>query len=258
MHTTVLEAGELARSVRHAIARVRGVEVVLCPPFVSLTTVAKVLQWSSLKVGAQNVHHESRGAYTGEVSLDMLKGFCHYVIVGHSERRRHFGESDALLNSKVRAVVAAGMHPILCVGEEMEQRKAARADDVIRQQVRGALQSVLRPDGLVIAYEPVWAIGSGQTPTGKEAAAVAALVRDTLAQLYDAAFAQSVRVVYGGSVSGANIGVFVREPEIDGALVGGASLKPEDFARIVKETARLRGGNVDATARRGGRAQQPR
>lgn len=255
MHTTVLEAGELSRSIRQALARVRGVEVVLCPPFISLTVVAKTLQWSSLKVGAQNVHHEAKGAYTGEVALEMLKGICQYVIVGHSERRRHFGESDALLNSKVRAIVAAGMHPILCVGEEMEHRKAGRTDDVIRQQVRGALQGVLRPDGLVVAYEPVWAIGSGQTPTGKEAASVATLVRETLAQLYDPAFAQATRVLYGGSVTGANIGAFVREPEIDGALVGGSSLKSDDFAHIVKETARLRGGKVDATpaARRGPR-----
>ncbi len=249
MHTTPAEAGELARAIA-ARTRVSGVTRVICPPFVSLAIVGGALAEldPDVGIGAQNVHHELQGAYTGEVSATMLAGLASWVIIGHSERRRDAGETDELIARKLRRAVDAGLRPILCVGEQLADREAGREGDVVRSQLRGALAELdpaaMVAIGLVIAYEPVWAIGTGRTATGADAAAMAGLIRETLADLGFPQRAESTPVLYGGSVTSAAIGEFMAEPSIDGALVGGASLKPDEMAGIVARagvTAAARG-----------------
>jgi triosephosphate isomerase len=249
MHTTPADAGELARSIA-ARTRVAGVTRVICPPFVSLAAVGEALSEldRDVGIGAQNVHHELQGAYTGEVSAGMLAGLASWVIVGHSERRRDAGETDELIGRKLTRAVDAGLRPILCVGEQLHEREAGLEREVVRRQVRGALgdgdPSRLVAAGLVIAYEPVWAIGTGRTATGADAAAMATAIRATLAELGFPEGGESIPVLYGGSVTSAAIDEFMAEPAIDGALVGGASLKPDEMAGIVARagvTAAARG-----------------
>ncbi|MBI4198872.1 MAG: triose-phosphate isomerase [Chloroflexi bacterium] len=239
MHTTLAEAVALARAIRRALARVQGVEVVLCPPFVSLAAVARAVRGSALRVGAQNMHHQEKGAFTGEISPTMLSGLCQYVILGHSERRRHFGETDDLVNRKVLKAVEHGLRPILCVGESLEERQQGRAEGVVSQSLLACLKGIGAPGGLAIAYEPVWAIGTGVPATGEQAQLMAALVRRVLADRYGREAAQ-IPVLYGGSVTPTNTQEFVVQPDIDGALVGGASLDAESFAQIVRLTAQVR------------------
>ena len=249
MHTTPADAGELARTIA-ARTRVDGVTRVICPPFVSLAAVGEALAEADpdVAIGAQNVHHELQGAYTGEVSAPMLAGLASWVIVGHSERRRDAGETDALIGRKLARAVDAGLRPILCVGEQLEEREAHRERAVVRRQLEGALGDLeprrLLGAGLVIAYEPVWAIGTGRTATGGDAGAMATEIRATLVELGFPDGADPVPVLYGGSVTSAAIGEFMAEPAIDGALVGGASLKPDEMAGIVARagvTAAARG-----------------
>jgi triosephosphate isomerase (TIM) len=214
-------------------------EVVVCPPFVSLRSVQTVIQSDGLPIGlgAQNCHPEDEGAFTGEVSVPMLSRLdVTYVIAGHSERRALFGESDAVVNAKVRAIQRHGLRPILCVGESLEEREAGRAVEVVVEQLRGSLEgsAVGDPEALVVAYEPVWAIGTGRTATPEDAQEMCAAVRSELASLYDQATADGVRVQYGGSVKPGNVKTLMSQPDIDGALVGGASLSSEDFALIVR------------------------
>jgi triosephosphate isomerase (TIM) len=214
-------------------------EVVVCPPFVSLRSVQTVLQSDDLPIGlgAQNCHAEDEGAFTGEVSVPMLARLdVTYVIAGHSERRALFGESDAVVNAKVRAIQRHGLRPILCVGESLEEREAGRAVEVVVEQLRGSLDGIPidDPEALVVAYEPVWAIGTGRTATPEDAQEMCAAVRTELASLYDQATADGVRVQYGGSVKPGNVKSLMSQPDIDGALVGGASLSSEDFALIVR------------------------
>jgi triosephosphate isomerase (TIM) len=214
-------------------------EVVVCPPFVSLRSVQTVLQSDDLPIGlgAQNCHPEDEGAFTGEVSVPMLARLdVTYVIAGHSERRALFGESDAVVNAKVRAIQRHGLRPILCVGESLEEREAGRAVEVVVEQLRGSLDGIPidDPEALVVAYEPVWAIGTGRTATPEDAQEMCAAVRTELASLYDQATADGVRVQYGGSVKPGNVKSLMSQPDIDGALVGGASLSSEDFALIVR------------------------
>ncbi len=248
MHTTPADAGELARVIASR-TRAAGVTRVICPPFVALATVRDALAETNpdVGVGAQNVHHELTGAYTGEVAAPMLAGLATWVIVGHSERRRDAGETDALIGRKLGRAVEAGLRPILCVGEHLAERTAGRATEVVETQIRGALADH-DPDeigpGLVIAYEPVWAIGTGHTATGADAAAIADAIRTSLDGLGWGDRSTTVPVLYGGSVTSANIAEFLAEPAIDGALVGGASLKPDEMAGIVARagiTARARG-----------------
>ena len=249
MHTTPAEAGELAATIARR-TNVADVVRVLCPPFVSLAAVGDALAAEpgagAVAVGAQNVHHETTGPYTGEVSAHMLQGLASWVIVGHSERRRDAGETDELISRKVQRALDAGLRVILCVGEQLEDREAGHADDVVRTQVRGCLDAVdvaeIAPL-LTIAYEPVWAIGTGRNAQGSDAAAMAAVIRTTLAALGFDDRGEGIPVLYGGSVSSSNIGEFMDEPSIDGALVGGASLKPDEMAGIVARaglTARAR------------------
>jgi len=249
MHTTPADAGALARSIAGR-TRVAGVIRVICPPFVCLATVGDALAESEadVAVGAQNVHHELQGAYTGEVSAAMLAGLATWVIIGHSERRRDAGETDELIGRKLGRAVEAGLRPILCVGEQLDEREEGRQTDVVRRQLRGALGDLepgrLITAGLVIAYEPVWAIGTGRTASGADAAAMAGAIRETLGALGFPDGGETIPVLYGGSVTSAAIGEFMAEPSIDGALVGGASLKPDEMAGIVARagvTAAARG-----------------
>ena len=249
MHTTPADAGDLATTIA-ARTRVDGVTRVICPPFVSLAVVRDALAASDpdVGVGAQNVHHELQGAYTGEIAAPMLVGLASWVIVGHSERRRDAAETDELIGRKLGRAVDAGLRPILCVGERLEEREAGSQDAVVHRQLAGALAghdpAVLQAGGMVIAYEPVWAIGTGRNASGRDAAAMSTAIRDVLARLGWETTAADVPILYGGSVTSANIGEFLAEPSIDGALVGGASLKPDEMAGIVARaglTAAARG-----------------
>ena len=240
MNTTVDEAVALVRDMLGGLEDIGGVEKVVCPPFVSLAEVKPVLEKSSVKLGAQNLHFEEKGAYTGEVSPVMLAHMCEYVIVGHSERRQYFGETDEIVNRKVKAALKFNLKPIMCVGETLGENEAGKTEEVVTRQVKKGLAGIDKAIGLVIAYEPIWAIGTGKAATGKQANATIGLIRRTVGELYGADVAQGLRIQYGGSVTGANIVEFISQPEIDGGLVGGASLKAADFVSIVEQTAKTK------------------
>jgi len=243
MHKTLGEAVTLVETMRASLDQIESVESVVCPPFVALSAVAAVLQSSRVRVGAQNMHWAEQGAYTGEIAPAMLAGLCQYVILGHSERRGHFGETDEGVNRKGKAALAHGLVPIICVGETEAQYDAGQTDSVVRHQVAAALEGLAADQvrSLVIAYEPVWAIGTGRAATGEAAnRVIGRIVRGTIADLYDEGTAQAVRMQYGGSTQAANIAEFMQQPDIDGALVGGASLQAESFVEMVRITARLR------------------
>ncbi len=235
MNTTISEAVTLAKSLREKIDKVENVEKVLCPPFISLMAVEKVVEESSLKLGAQNMHFEEKGAYTGEISPLMLKGLCEFVILGHSERRNYFGETDEIVNKKVKTTLEFGLKPILCVGERLEENEAGKTVEVINRQIREGLRDIENPQGLVVAYEPVWAIGTGKAANGTQANETIVLIRNLLTEIYDREFAQKTRILYGGSITSANIEEFTSFADIDGALVGGASLKVDEFSGIVEK-----------------------
>jgi triosephosphate isomerase len=237
MNNTLAETSALVKEMREGLERITGVETVLCPPFLSLPLVKELLLDSSIKVGAQNMHFEERGAYTGEISSLMLSGICEYVILGHSERRKYFGETDEIVNDKIRAALTVGLTPILCVGERLDQKEAGKTEKVVTRQVRGALNGIESLIGMVIAYEPVWAIGTGRAETGEGANAIIAIIRNTVARLYGEGTSRETRILYGGSVTADNIAEYAKLSEIDGALVGGASLKAKEFLTIVARTA---------------------
>ena len=235
MNTSLASAQALATGIKEAgLDGVANVEKVLCPPFVFLPAVAEIVAGTSLKVGAQDVFWEESGAFTGEVSTGMLKDFCTHVIIGHSERRAMFGDSDENVAKKLAAVIAAGLTPILCVGETGQERNAGSTQDVLRRQVETALRDVDFPATGVIAYEPVWAIGTGVAATPQDANEAIGFVRSELATRKDQATADAVRILYGGSVSPSNIAEIVGQPEVDGGLVGGASLNAGSFADMVR------------------------
>jgi len=243
MNKSVDEALDLVRGLRRLVLDVEGVEIVVCPPFVALTAVADALKGTKIKVGAQNMHWEEKGAFTGEVSPQMLQGVCGYVIIGHSERRQHFGETDESVNRKVKSALAHGLTPIMAVGENLAQNEAGETDRVVSAQVRRGLEGIAAEHArdIVIAYEPIWAIGTGKAATAAGANSVVSLsIRGPLAEMYGEAVAQTIRVQYGGSVTPANIAEFMTMPDLDGGLVGGASLKANDFAEIVKVTAEVK------------------
>jgi len=245
MYKTVPEAIEHARQMRLGLGRVQGVEKVLCPPFVALLPVSEVLQATDIGLGAQNMHWEDQGAFTGEVSPLMLQGLCQFVILGHSERRAYFGETDEGVNRKVKAALAHGLTPIICVGENLEQYEADQTQEWVSGQVRAAFEGLTAEQArqVVLAYEPIWAIGTGRAATPAGANAVIGLtIRGTLTDLYDEATAQTIRVQYGGSVKAANIAAFMAQPDIDGALVGGASLKGDEFVDLVRIAAGAKRG----------------
>ena len=240
MNTTATEAEQLVLEMLDKLDRIKGVEKVLCPPFVSLVAINMMLRESSIKLGAQNMHFETAGAYTGEISPVMLSELCEFVILGHSERRWYFGETDEIVNKKVKAALANKLQPILCVGERLAEKEAGKTEEVINRQVTAALKGIEPASNLVIAYEPVWAIGTGKAASGEQAAATIQFIRDVLAKLWNKSIAQDLRILYGGSVTSANIAEFISHPEIDGALVGGASLKSEEFVSIVEQTAEIK------------------
>lgn len=244
MNKTIAEARALVLAMRDDLARLAAsgrVQIVLCPPFIALPEVAALVKDTPLRVGAQNMFWEVKGAFTGEIAPPMLNEVCDYVILGHSERRQYFGETDAGVNKKVRAALAHRLTPIVCVGENLEQNESGQTAAVVRAQVRAAFDGLARDDArrIVIAYEPVWAIGTGRAASGAGAnAVIAATIRGTLAELYDEETAQAIRVQYGGSVTPKNSAEFFAQPEIDGALVGGASLVATDFVAICQAAVR--------------------
>jgi len=237
MNMTTAEAAALVTALKADLANFREVEVVVCPPFTALCTVSELVQGTHLDLGAQNMHWEKSGAYTGEICAGMLRElYCHYVILGHSERRQYFGETDAIVNRKAKAALASSLHPIICVGETLQERESGRTNDVVGKQVRGSLAG-LSPRQLVetvIAYEPVWAIGTGKTASPAQAQEVHAFIRSVLADMADDAVAQSVRIQYGGSVKASNAAELFSLPDIDGGLIGGAALEARSFIDIVK------------------------
>lgn len=233
MNKTPSEAAELAE----AIAKIKGkCEIVICPPFVDLFYARRAIEGSGVKLGAQNCHWKENGAFTGEVSADMLLEVgCEYVIIGHSERRQYFGETDETVNLRTAAALAKGLKVILCVGESKDEREAGVTEQVIEKQIREDLKGFTAEDmaNVVIAYEPIWAIGTGLTATSAQAEEVCAFIRSLLAGLFGKETAEETTIQYGGSMKASNAAELLSMPDIDGGLIGGASLKPEEFAAIV-------------------------
>jgi len=237
MNKTVEEALDLVRQLKASIPNIEEVEVAVAPPFTALYAVSQELKGSSIRLAAQNLFYEEKGAFTGEVSPLMLKEIgCQYVIIGHSERRQFFGETDETVNLKIKAALAQGLKPIFCVGETLKERVEGKTFSVIERQAEGGLQGLGEEEmnNIVIAYEPVWAIGTGRTATPEQAEEVHHFIRERLEKLYLREIAEGVRIQYGGSVTPENIKGLMSQENIDGALVGGASLKPESFSKIVR------------------------
>ncbi len=235
MNKTPAEAVELVKGLIPLVKDAK-CDVVVCPTAVCLSAVAEVIKGTNIKLGAQNVHFAEKGAYTGELSADMLKAVgCEYVIVGHSERRQYFGETDKTVNLRATAAVKAGLTAIICVGEMKDERVDGYTDIIVTYQTKMALKGLTAEelDHVVIAYEPVWAIGTGLTATDEQANETIGVIRKAIAEVYGDDVAQKVRIQYGGSMKGSNVKGLMAQPEIDGGLIGGASLKAEDFAQVV-------------------------
>ena len=240
MNTTLMEAVDLVNEMKKPLARFDNVDKIICPPFISIAVISEILMDSSIKVGAQDMYFKEKGAFTGEISPAMLIDICEYVIIGHSERRQYFGETDETVNKKIRAALDAGLKPIICVGENLEQNKAGETANIVTGQMKRALDDINYSPSIVIAYEPIWAIGTGMAATGTDANATIKIIRNTIAEVYNGRAAQDMRILYGGSVTAANIGEFIKQPEIDGGLVGGASLKAAEFISMVEQAASIR------------------
>src|SRR5262249_44193260 len=240
MNTTIAEGLALVDEMLPRLQALDAVERVVCPPFVSLSSIAERLRGTDVGVGAQNMHPESKGAFTGEVAPAMLEGLVSYVIIGHSERRQYFCEDDAFVNRKVQAALGVGLVPIVCVGETLEQNERDETEAVVTGQVRAALDEVQHVSGVVIAYEPIWAIGTGRAATPDGANETIGLIRRTIGTVAGEQTAGGVRIQYGGSVTPENFAAFIAQPDIDGALVGGASLKADSFVEIVRLAAAAR------------------
>lgn len=240
MNTTLMEAVDLINEMKKPLDRFDNVDKVVCPPFISIAVISEILMDSSIKVGAQNMYFKEKGAFTGETSPTMLVNICEYVIIGHSERRQYFHETDETVNKKVRAALDADLKPIICIGENLEQNKAGETEKIVTGQIKRALDDISYSPSIVIAYEPIWAIGTGIAATGKDANATIKIIRNTIADIYNGKAAQDMRILYGGSVTAANIGEFIKQPEIDGGLVGGASLKSAEFISMVEQAASIR------------------
>jgi triosephosphate isomerase len=238
MNTTISEAVSLVSAMQKELDDIEGVEKLVCPPFISLKAVSELLVKSSIKVGAQNMHYEDKGAFTGEVSPLMIKDICSYVIIGHSERRQYFND-DLYINNKVKAAIKYGIDPILCIGEKLEENQSGLTVDVLERQLEQALAGVEHIGSLVIAYEPIWAIGTGKSASAEQANETIGVIRHKIGSLYDNAVASNVRILYGGSANAENIAELAAQPEIDGALVGGASLKSDKFISMVKQTSAI-------------------
>lgn len=236
MNTTLDDAVELAKSVVDTVGSTTEVDIAICPPYVNLSSVYEVIKGSNIKLGAQDVHWEKHGAYTGKICCGMLKSVgVTYVIIGHSEQRTYFHETDETVNKKIKAALAAGLLPIVCVGETLDERKSGKMEAVVNTQTRAAFNGITKEDALkcTIAYEPVWAIGTGETATSQQANEAHTFVRKILADIYDTDTAESIRIQYGGSMKPANAKELLEQPGVDGGLIGGASLKADLFAGII-------------------------
>lgn len=241
MNKTVAEARDLVAKMGAPLSAIPNVEKVVCPPYPSLMALSEALNGTSIGLGAQDLHWEEKGAFTGQVAPNMVKEFCSYVIIGHSERRTYFGETDETVNKKVHAAFKAGLTPIVCVGETLTQYESGQTSEVVLRQINAGLAGIDSANAarLVIAYEPVWAIGTGKASSGENAQGVhGRVIRPALSALFGEASAQAIRILYGGSVTAANAVEFFAQPDIDGALVGGASLKPEEIVAITKAASR--------------------
>jgi len=237
MNKTADEATELIQAIAHDVGTGTEVGAAVCPPFTALDAASKVVSKSNLQLGAQNMHCETSGAYTGEISASMLRQlYVTYVILGHSERREYFKEDDAFINKKTLFALANNLKPILCVGETIDEREAGKVQSVIKTQLEGGLKDVKKTDAenVVIAYEPVWAIGTGKTATPEMAQEVHAYIRELLTDLFGKAAAQKIRILYGGSMKPENAEELLSQPDIDGGLIGGASLDAKSFVKIIK------------------------
>jgi len=244
MNKTAAEAVALTEEIKNSVfsGRTQDCEVVLCVPFTSLQAVVKAVEGTSIKVGAQNVHFEPCGAFTGEISVDMLKEIgVEYVIVGHSERRQYFGETDQTVNKRAKAALAGGLVPIVCIGELLSQRESGETENVLSSQLKLCLEGMSESDikKVVIAYEPVWAIGTGKTATDEQAGDACLFIRECIAKLYNHEIADGITIQYGGSMNAANAAGLLSKEDVDGGLIGGASLKAIDFSKIVKSANTL-------------------
>jgi triosephosphate isomerase len=240
MNTTTGEAIALVNEIRPELDAIINLEKVICPPFISLVPVSEIIRGTNTKLGAQNMYFEEKGAYTGETSPLMLENICEYVILGHSERRQYFHETGEMISRKVLAALKHNLKPILCVGENLKDYEAGKTREVVTEQMRSSLAGVTNAKTLTVAYEPIWAIGTGKAATGKQANETIGLIRSIISQKYNAEIANKIRILYGGSVTAANIAEFVSQPDIDGALVGGASLKAKEFIGIINITSTVR------------------
>lgn len=242
MNKTSADAVALAQDIANDVGKVVDVDVVICPPFTSLESVGKTIDGSNVKLGAQNMHPEASGAFTGEVSASMLRAFfATYVILGHSERRQYFGESDAFINKKVISALKNQLRPILCIGETLAERESGTTLKVVQTQLEGGLEGVGKEMSVavVVAYEPIWAIGTGKVATAEQAQEVHAFIRTLLAKLFGELIAQKIRILYGGSMKPANAPELLRQKDIDGGLIGGASLEVRSFVDLVKAAVPL-------------------
>jgi triosephosphate isomerase len=237
MHNTISEALDLVRGIKSQVEGVTDVEIIVSPVYTALASVAAELKGSNINVASQNIFWEEKGAFTGEIAPNMITDAgCTHAIIGHSERRQYFGETDETVNKRVKAALAAGLIPILCVGETLEERDAGNTIAVVEAQIKGGLKDIAEEDmaKIIVAYEPVWAIGTGKTATPDMAEDVHKQIRSIVEEIYDAAIADGTRILYGGSVKPENVDDLMAQPDIDGALVGGAALKADSFVRLVK------------------------
>ena len=237
MNKTVAEARALVSTMSTPLREIAGVEKVLCPPFISLMAISAMLEGTDIGLGSQDMHWEEKGAFTGEVAPNMVKEFCKYVIIGHSERRAYFGETDETVNRKVATAIKFDLTPIVCVGETLDQYESGLTSEVVRRQIKAGLAGIDSANAarIVVAYEPVWAIGTGKASSGENANHVhQQVIRPALRELFGAENADAIRILYGGSVTASNASEFFAYVDIDGALVGGASLKPDEFVAITK------------------------
>ena len=242
MHKTIAEARHLVSEMVPGLQAISSIDRVICPPFTTLLAVSALLTGTDIALGAQNMHWEVTGAFTGEISPSMVVELCKYVIIGHSERRAYFGETDSTVNLKVQSALSFGIVPIICVGETLQENEAGLTQEVILRQIREGLAKIDIPDGnaFVIAYEPIWAIGTGRAATARGAnEVIAGIIRSSIADLFGGEVADAVRILYGGSVKAENAADFFLQSDIDGALVGGASLKSPEFVKIAQAAAQV-------------------
>jgi triosephosphate isomerase len=242
MNMTVDRAVALVKDMLPGLNAVKGVDRVICPPFLAIKPVADLLKKSSVSLGAQNMYFEEKGAFTGEISPNMIAGICDYVILGHSERRYIFGETEGFIDKKIQAAIKNLVKPIFCVGETLEQNETGRTEETLTRQVMASCDKLYFFGGLIIAYEPVWAIGTGRSATAEQAQRTISFIRQLVRHRHGDEIADAVRILYGGSVTAANIEELMQRPDIDGALVGGASLKADEFVSITGQAARVKAG----------------